>query len=119
VYTSGTTGPPKGVVLTHENIVATTHAVRDVLPFGEEDEQLLFLPLAHIFAKILEWTTIQKGAKIAFAESIAQLVPNLSEVRPAFLGAVPRVYEKVYTKILSNRNSSPPTKQRIFDWAFS
>ncbi len=119
VYTSGTTGPPKGVVLTHENIVYTCHATRPVLIFSEDDEQLLFLPLAHIFAKILEWTTIYKGARIAFAESVAQLVANLGDVKPTFMGAVPRVYEKVYAKIQSNRAASPPTKQKIFDWAFS
>lgn len=119
VYTSGTTGPPKGVMLTHEALVWTCNAVRDVLPFTTDDEQLLFLPLAHIFAKILEWATVQKGARIAFAESIAQLVPNLAEVRPSFMAAVPRVFEKVYVKIRGNRDASPPTKQKIFDWALS
>jgi long-chain acyl-CoA synthetase len=117
VYTSGTTGPPKGVMLTHENVVFTADAVRDVFPIGDDDEQLLFLPLAHIFAKILQWTTVQRGSRIAFAESIAQVVANLGEVRPNFFGAVPRVYEKVYARIQANRAASPPTKQKIFDWA--
>jgi long-chain acyl-CoA synthetase len=119
VYTSGTTGPPKGVVLTHSNIVWTCHASRDAIAISPDDEQLLFLPLAHIFAKILEWATIHKGAKIAFAESVAALVGNLGEVKPTFMGAVPRVYEKLYAKIQSNRAAAPPTKQKIFDWAFS
>jgi long-chain acyl-CoA synthetase len=90
-----------------------------VLPVDETDEQLLFLPLAHIFAKILEWVTITKGSRIAFAESIAQIKANLSEVRPTYMCAVPRVLEKMYIGILGNRNASPPGKQKIFDWAFS
>jgi long-chain acyl-CoA synthetase len=119
VYTSGTTGPPKGVVLTHKNIVWECDSMREALPIDERDEQLLFLPMAHIFAKILEWTTIAKGSRIAFAESIAKIKENLAEIRPTFMCAVPRVLEKVYLGILGNRNASPPAKQRIFDWAFS
>ena len=119
VYTSGTTGPPKGVVLTHKNIVWECDSMREVLPVDESDEQLLFLPMAHIFAKILEWTTIAKGSRIAFAESIAKIKENLAEVRPTFMCAVPRVLEKVYLGILGNRNAAPPGKQRIFDWAFT
>ncbi len=119
VYTSGTTGPPKGVVLTHKNMVWECDSMREVLPIDEHDEQLLFLPMAHIFAKILEWTTIAKGSRIAFAESIAKIKDNLGEVRPTFMCAVPRVLEKVYLGILGNRNASPPAKQKIFDWAFS
>ncbi|MCU1280958.1 MAG: long-chain fatty acid--CoA ligase [bacterium] len=119
VYTSGTTGPPKGVVLTHKNIVWECDSMKDVLPVDESDEQLLFLPMAHIFAKILEWTTIAKGCRIAFAESIAKIKDNLGEVKPTFMCAVPRVLEKVYLGILGNRNAAPPTKQKIFDWAFT
>jgi long-chain acyl-CoA synthetase len=119
VYTSGTTGPPKGVVLTHKNIVWECAAMHNVIPVDETDEQLLFLPLAHIFAKMLEWLTVTKGSRIAFAESVAQVKANLSEVRPTFMCAVPRVLEKMYIGILGNRNASPPLKQKIFDWAFS
>jgi long-chain acyl-CoA synthetase len=119
VYTSGTTGPPKGVVLTHKNVVWECEAMRGGIPVDESDEQLLFLPMAHIFAKILEWTTISRGCRIAFAESIPQIKANLSEIRPTFMCTVPRVLEKVYIGILGNRNASPPTKQKIFDWAFS
>ena len=113
VYTSGTTGPPKGVVLTHENIVFECHAILQALDVGEDDEQLLFLPLAHIFAKLLEWSAVATGSSIAFAESIPKLVENLKEVKPTFMGAVPRVYEKVYTKIqggFEEKRKKPVTK---------
>jgi long-chain acyl-CoA synthetase len=119
VYTSGTTGPPKGVVLTHANIVWESNSFKDILPVDESDEQLLFLPMAHIFARVLEWVTIVTGLRIAFAESIAKIKDNLGEVKPTIMCAVPRVLEKVYLGILGNRNASPPAKQKIFDWAFS
>jgi long-chain acyl-CoA synthetase len=119
VYTSGTTGPPKGVVLTHKNIVWECDSFRDVLPIDENDEELLFLPLAHIFARILEWASIETGARIAFAESINKVRDNLAEVHPTFMCAVPRVLEKMYLAILGNRNAAPPARQKIFDWAFS
>ncbi len=99
VYTSGTTGPPKGVVLTHENVVFECNAIARALDITVDDEQVLFLPLAHIFAKLLEWASIAFGMPIAFAESIPKLIENMKEIRPTVVGAVPRVYEKAYAKI--------------------
>jgi long-chain acyl-CoA synthetase len=119
VYTSGTTGTPKGVVLLHRTMAAECESVRDVLPIHPEDEQLLFLPLAHIFAKVLEWSTVLKGSRIAFGESLGKLKENLAEVRPTFMGAVPRVYEKFYAGIQQTVNEQPRVKKALMKWAFA
>ncbi|MBI3071147.1 MAG: AMP-binding protein [Deltaproteobacteria bacterium] len=117
VYTSGTTGPPKGVVLTHANFVFECDAVNQALTLGEDDEQVLFLPLAHIFAKILVFASIQTGSMIAFAESIEKLIDNVGEIRPTFLASVPRIYEKVYGKVKGDVETAGGLKKKIFDWA--
>jgi long-chain acyl-CoA synthetase len=119
IYTSGTTGPPKGVILTHANLAFECRALRDLLGLGADDRQLLFLPLAHSFAKVLEWAAISVGFQTAFAESIGQLVPNMQEMHPTFMGAVPRVYEKAYVKIQANfeHKRKKLLSRLIIDWA--
>jgi long-chain acyl-CoA synthetase len=117
VYTSGTTGPPKGVVLVHSNMVFECEALNEGLSIEETDNQLLFLPLAHIFAKILLWASIHKGSTTWFARSINTLKDDLAEVRPTWMGAVPRVYEKFYAGIQQTVKDSPPLRQKIFHWA--
>ena len=117
VYTSGTTGPPKGVVLTHDSIAYECNAVMKALTISPDDEQLLWLPLAHIFARILEFAAIATGAKTAFAESIPKIVENLGEVKPTFMGAVPRIYEKVYNGVIGKAQADGGLKLKIFDWA--
>ncbi len=117
VYTSGTTGNPKGVVLTHDNFVFETESVADLLQLAPSDEQLLYLPLAHIFAKILVMSQVRVGFVTAFCEGIEKIVPNMGEVKPTFFGSVPRVYEKAYSKIKSNAAAGGALKAKIFDWA--
>jgi len=97
LYTSGTTGDPKGVVLTHGNILSNVRAVLDVIPIGSQHRSLSFLPWAHAFGHTCELhTALAAGATIAIAESIEQLPGNLVEVRPTVLVAVPRVFQRVF-----------------------
>jgi long-chain acyl-CoA synthetase len=117
VYTSGTTGPPKGTMLTHGNFDAVTLSVQKVMDLNENDLCLLFLPLAHIFARIIEWGAIRTGYGIAVAESIDRLLDNLKEVRPTFMPSVPRIYEKVYSTITRQVNEAGGIKKKIFDWS--
>ncbi|HEU5056701.1 MAG TPA: long-chain fatty acid--CoA ligase [Kofleriaceae bacterium] len=121
IYTSGTTGPPKGVVLTHANLVFTCHVVEDLLELGEGDEQLLFLPLAHSFARVVEWAFIAIGASTAFAQNMNTLVADMAEVRPTLVAAVPRVFEKAYARIQASfaEKRKSPVGRRIIDWALA
>jgi len=115
IYTSGTTGPPKGCMLTHKNLV--TAAVRVKSQIGEEDTVLLFLPLAHSFARIVHHSAAFHGATLALVSDVARLPDAIAASRPTILPAVPRVYEKIHAGVLAEIERSSPAKRAIGRWA--
>jgi long-chain acyl-CoA synthetase len=117
VYTSGTTGPPKGVVQTHGNHIAALSSASQVLRVREGDVHLLFLPLAHSFARLEAFVGVHRGLTTAFAEHLDKLRENLPEVKPHFICSVPRVFEKVYAGAIARAEAGSPLKRRIFHWA--
>lgn len=117
IYTSGTTGNPKGVILTHKTWCYQAEVVSRIGVLEVDDSVLLFLPLAHSFAKVIEFGWWHLGFPMAFAESPDKIVQNCGEIRPSVLPAVPRVFEKVYNTVVSNGTSSPGIKGKMFRWA--
>ncbi len=117
IYTSGTTGDPKGVMLSHDNIYSNVAASRTAIPFGGHDVALSFLPLSHIFERMaghyLMWAT---GTSIAYAESIDTVPANMQEVRPTLVLSVPRLYEKMYARVLETALTGGFLKRKIFFW---
>jgi long-chain acyl-CoA synthetase len=118
IYTSGTTGNPKGVMLTHGNLVSNVIASASVLDFGPTDTLLSFLPLSHTFERMAGYYTVMAcGVTIAYAESVDTVRDNLKEVRPTIVTTVPRLFERIHGKILKQVDASSPAKQKIFRWA--
>src|SRR5712671_2106912 len=118
IYTSGTTGEPKGVMLTHDNIYGNVAASRTAIPFEGRDVALSFLPLSHIFARMgRHYLMFATGTSIAYAESIDTVPVNLQEVRPTIVLSVPRLYEKMYARILETALTGGFLKRKIFFWA--
>src|SRR2546425_1209408 len=115
VYTSGTTGPPKGVMQTHGNHIAAQKNSESAAPCEEGWVHLLFLPLAHSFARLESFLGVYRGLCTAFAENLDKVGDNLKEVRPHFICSVPRVFEKVYAKILAGVEAGSPTKKKTFN----
>jgi long-chain acyl-CoA synthetase len=114
IYTAGTTGRPKGVVLTHANMIYEAEAVRKIGVLEHNDIQLLFLPLAHSFAKVLEAGWIATGHVLAFAENMNTIKQNLGEVRPTVMAGVPRVFEKFYAAVVEKGLSAAGLKGKLF-----
>lgn len=117
IYTSGTTGDPKGVMLTHDNLVSNAVTGCEVLGLEGSFTALSFLPLSHSFERLVDYCFFYKGITIAYAESVQTVAANLLEVKPHVFVAVPRVYEKVMARVLENATAAGGLKAKIFRWA--
>lgn len=115
VYTSGTTGVPKGVMLSHCNFLSNVAAVTELFPIGAGDECLSFLPLSHVFERMAGYYfMLLRGAVISYAESFDSVPANLAEVRPTVLISVPRLYEKMYARIMERVLNGGILKKQVF-----
>ncbi|HEY6952287.1 MAG TPA: AMP-binding protein, partial [Bacteroidota bacterium] len=118
IYTSGTTGNPKGVMLTHHNLVSNIIASAEAIPFGTDDLFLSFLPLCHSFERMAGYyTAFACGATVAYAESIETVRENLLEVHPTIVTTVPRLFERIHSRITKQVDGMPKLRQKIFRWA--
>jgi len=118
IYTSGTTGNPKGVMLSHGNITSNVVAALQVLDISNGDDCLSFLPLSHIFERMVgHYVTLHAGVIINYATSNDTVAAELMEVRPSFLASVPRLYEKIYARVVEGAMSAGGPKRAIFEWA--
>lgn len=119
IYTSGTTGNPKGVMLSHDNIISQIKAVAYAFPLQKGDRSLSFLPLCHVFQRVAEYYVLSRIASTYYAESIETIGDNLREVKPQFMCTVPRLLEKVYDKIVLKGSELTGIKKTLFFWALN
>ena len=119
IYTSGTTGPPKGALITHGNVLFNIEATKDRVPLADGDEYISFLPLAHLLERFIFYATLFHGVTINYAESFERLGANLLEIRPTALIGVPRVYEKIYDRVVGAAEAAGALKGALFRWAVS
>ena len=119
IYTSGTTGDPKGVMLTHANLIANLTGVLQMLDLSDEDVALSFLPLCHAFERIVSYVYMMTGISMIFAESLETIPRDLLLVRPTVMSGVPRVFEKLRARINEKAAAAPALRRRLFHWAVS
>ena len=119
IYTSGTTGEPKGVMLTHNNIISNVIDSGEKYTFSSDDVPLSVLPLSHVFERSAMYLYILNGMAVYYAESIEKVPDNLREVKPTIFVGVPRIFEKVYAKAKLKAAQTGGLKEKIFDWAMS
>ncbi|WP_310394536.1 long-chain fatty acid--CoA ligase [Hymenobacter sp.] len=117
IYTSGTTGSPKGVMLTHDNILSNCRNSQRFVPVSRNDKALSFLPLCHIFERMVTYLYMFNGVSIYYAESMEVIADNLREVKPQIFTTVPRLLEKVYDKIVAKGHEQEGVKKSLFFWA--
>ena len=117
IYTSGTTGNPKGVMLTHNNIISNFKIVAYIPPFGEEAKAISYLPLCHIYERMLNYVYHYLGISIYYAENLGTISENMKEVKPTMLSTVPRLLEKIYDKFFSAGHKLKGPKRWIYFWA--
>ena len=118
VYTSGTTGPPKGALISHSNILALFDVTKDLVEFDQDEVLLVFLPMAHVAERVVSgYTRINAGISAAFATDIPSLLDEIQEIRPTMFGSVPRIFEKAYARMMAQVEDAPPLRQKIFRWA--
>jgi long-chain acyl-CoA synthetase len=117
IYTSGTTGRPKGVRLSHDNWTYEAATVDAIGILNHDDLQYLWLPLAHVLGKVLLTLPLQIGFPTALDGRVDKIVDNLAVVRPTFMGAAPRIFEKAYAKITTTVSAEGGVKAKLFDWA--
>jgi len=117
IYTSGTTGTPKGVMLSHRNILSNVMASIPCFPPGENLRSLSFLPLNHIFERMVTYLYLFSGTSVYYAESLDTIADNLKEVKPHMFTTVPRLLEKVYDRIMHKGSELTGIKKKLFFWA--
>ena len=120
IYTSGTTGVPKGVVLTHKNLLSNVIGTLKVAEFTENETFLSFLPLSHVLERMGgHYTAFTVGATIYYAENMETIAANMVEAQPTIVVCVPRVFEKIHAKFIDGINSAPKIRQKLFYWALN
>lgn len=120
IYTSGTTGEPKGVMLSHKNILSNVKGACEVIHVTDKDTFLSFLPLSHIFERMAGYyLACGCGSTVAFAEGIEKVALNMGEIKPTVMTGVPRLFERMYNKIRRNVENQPEKKQKIFNWGIN
>lgn len=117
IYTSGTTGEPKGVMLSHANLVANLDGVTRRLSLSQDDVALSFLPLCHGFERLVAYLYLSTGVSMIFAESLETVARDIGIVRPTLMSGVPRVYEKLHARIVATAQQAGGLKKTIFNWA--
>jgi long-chain acyl-CoA synthetase len=117
IYTSGTTGEPKGVVLTHNNLSSNEEVSAESFAMSPEDTAVSFLPLSHVYERVIDYAYLFRGVHVAHVERMEDLPQALLEVHPTLSAAVPRVFEKLYANIMQKGHENTGVKRRLFDWA--